>query len=86
MVIKDTFKSLKEFKNSNPQIDVVSVCTPTYYHFDHLKEIIELKPKLIFCEKPLTENFSTSKEILSLCRKRKYNFSCKFFKKMGSIY
>ena len=28
-----------------------------------------MKPKLIFCEKPLTENFSTSQEITSLCKK-----------------
>ena len=47
----------------------MSICTPTFCHYDHLKEIIELKPKLIFCEKPLTENFSTSQEITSLCKK-----------------
>ena len=68
--IKNTFKSLKEFKNSNPKIDVVSICTPTFCHYDHLKEIIELKPKLIFCEKPLTENFLKSQEITSLCKKK----------------
>ena len=58
------------FKNSNPKIDVVSICTPTFCHYDHLKEIIELKPKLIFCEKPLTENFLKSQEITSLCKKK----------------
>ena len=63
------YYSIKDLKNDISQIDVVSICTPTRYHFEHIKEIISLKPKLIFCEKPLSYNFETAKKIVKICKK-----------------
>ena len=62
------YYSIKDLKNDISQIDVVSICTPTRFHFEHIKEIISLKPKLIFCEKPLSYNFETAKKLLKYAK------------------
>lgn len=35
------------------EFDVISLCSPTTLHADHLAAAIALRPKAIFCEKPL---------------------------------
>ena len=44
-------------KNECP--DVVSICSPTTYHFDHFIKVINSNnpPKIIFLEKPVCESF-----------------------------
>lgn len=39
----------------NPEIDAVCVATPTAYHVDSVKAVVEAK-KPLFCEKPLADN------------------------------
>ncbi len=36
------------------QFDIVSICSPTLFHAEHLEAAIGLRPRLIFCEKPVT--------------------------------
>lgn len=36
------------------EVDIVSVCSPTALHASHLQEALALRPKLVFCEKPVT--------------------------------
>ena len=35
-------------------VDVVSLCSPTVLHAQHLKTVLDWQPKLLFCEKPIT--------------------------------
>ncbi len=39
---------------SEHTIDVVSICSPTSLHTQHLETALKWKPKLLFCEKPVT--------------------------------
>jgi predicted dehydrogenase len=40
--------------------DIVSICSPTALHASHLGAAIELRPRLIFCEKPVTPSVRES--------------------------
>jgi predicted dehydrogenase len=38
------------------RFDVIGICSPTTLHAEHLQAAIALRPRLIFCEKPVTPN------------------------------
>ncbi len=45
--------------------DVVSICSPTALHFDHLKRVLDARPRAVLCEKPLTTSRSESRAIVA---------------------
>ncbi len=50
--------------------DVVSICSPTAVHHEHLAQALALRPRVIFCEKPLTSNMTTATRLVRDCRER----------------
>lgn len=48
--------------------DVISICSPTALHEEHLAAAIALQPKLIFCEKALTSSAAESARVAERCR------------------
>lgn len=52
---------------SNPDIDIIDVCTPNIYHYDTLKKAIAAG-KHIYCEKPLCISSSQANEIANLAK------------------
>src|SRR4030065_60300 len=59
-----TDTDILNFRNEN--IDIISVCTPTETHFDILKQVLELKPKLVVAEKPFCSNLKEAEEISAI--------------------
>lgn len=53
---------------SDPEIDIVDICTPNYMHYDAIIKAAE-NGKHILCEKPLCDDIGRSREVL-LCAKR----------------
>ncbi len=51
-----------------PPIDVVSICTPSHVRIPVIEQALELRPKAIWCEKPLAESVAEGEEIVKLCR------------------
>lgn len=49
--------------------DVVSVCSPTSAHYRDVLAAIALKPRLIFCEKPVTSSVRETAELVERCEK-----------------
>lgn len=47
--------------------DVVSICSPIVLHADHMMAAIGMRPKLIFCEKPVTPALETTNRLVSVC-------------------
>ena len=47
--------------------DVVSICSPTPLHTRHVGEALRLGPRLIFCEKPLTDSAASTAELVHRC-------------------
>lgn len=60
---------IEEALNSGYQFDVVSICSPTPCHAHDLEIALRLRPKLIFCEKPLTTSIAASEGLVQECRK-----------------
>lgn len=58
------FKKLEDVKD----VDVISICTPDDYHLSSIKEALKLEPKLIFLEKPLSNDLAESEEIISISK------------------
>lgn len=77
----NTYTSIKKFKECNHKVDVVSICTPTKYRYEHLMQVAELNPKLIFCEKPLSENLENAKEIVKLCKSKSILLVVNYFRR-----
>ena len=50
------------------RFDVISLCSPTALHGEHLRAALALGPRLIFCEKPLSPSVAESERLVHLCR------------------
>jgi predicted dehydrogenase len=49
-------------------LDVVSVCTPTYLHRDHVVDAARIgDPDLIWCEKPIASGVTEAHEMIDAC-------------------
>ena len=50
-------------------LDLVSVCTPSYLHADHVVDAAEsaAEPGLIWCEKPIASSVSDAEEMVAVC-------------------
>jgi len=62
--VKYSFSSTPEVLSKQLSVDIVSICSPTHLHLEHLEQALLLKPKLVFCEKPLGSDTKSSREIL----------------------
>lgn len=67
--IKNKFLNIKEVITSKLDFDVVSICTPVSSHHKDVFEALKLKPKLIFCEKPLANKYNDAVDIKNMCNK-----------------
>lgn len=47
--------------------DVISICSPTTLHRQHIEQALALRPRVIFCEKPLTSDLTVSKQLVGDC-------------------
>lgn len=63
------FRSIEEALESGNQFDVISICSPTDCHAHDLETALRQKPKLIFCEKPLTTSVAETQRLVAECAK-----------------
>jgi len=52
------------------ELAVISICSPTDLHQDHLAQALKLRPRVIFCEKPLTTDVSAAEQLVKECREK----------------
>jgi len=65
------YKNIDDIKILN-KIDLVVVASPTETHFNIIKQVLLiLKPKIILCEKPFTDDFFKASILIRLCKKNK---------------
>lgn len=50
-------------------LDVVSVCTPSYLHHEHVLDAVrsQADPDVIWCEKPIASQVSAAEEMIAAC-------------------
>lgn len=53
------------------KIDVLSICSPTPFHYEMAKEALKHGLSAIFMEKPITMTVAQGKEIVSICHRKK---------------
>lgn len=66
--ISTGFSSMDEVVDSGIQFEVISICSPTACHAHDLEMSLRLKPKLIFCEKPVTTALAETERLVAECR------------------
>ena len=67
--IDKSFSTIEELVSKKIEIDVVSICSPTTFHGEHLDKALSLNPKLVFCEKPLYDDLNYAKSIVKKYKK-----------------
>jgi predicted dehydrogenase len=65
--IPKAFRTLEEAMGCGERFDVISICSPTGCHARDVRLALELKPKLIFCEKPVTDSLEQTESVVDAC-------------------
>lgn len=65
--VPNRFYSIDEALDSGNQFDVISICSPTYCHLHDVEMALLLKPKVIFCEKPVTPSVAETEKLTYKC-------------------
>lgn len=72
-------------------LDIVSVCTPTVFHRDHVIDTVEsgAEPNVIWCEKPIATSVSDAEEMTRICAENNIelvvNHSFRFTNKLQQL-
>lgn len=65
--------------------DVVSICSPTNMHREHIVQALELNPRVIFCEKPLTGEGDTASDIVDACQQQGVTLAVNYSRRWDPI-
>jgi len=68
---------------TNPDIDAVSICTPTVTHYEIAKQAIE-NGKHVLVEKPMTNTVDEAKELIHLSKKKHIKLTIGFVERFNS--
>jgi len=80
-------RSMLEAEN----LDVVSVCTPSYLHHDHVVDTARspAAPEVIWCEKPIASSVTDAEEMIQVCEETEtellINHSFRFTEKLRRL-
>lgn len=67
--VRQGFSSIDDALEADCKFDVISICSPTSTHAHDLQIALSLKPRLIFCEKPITTLLTDTERLVNECRK-----------------
>ncbi|HHI93318.1 MAG TPA: Gfo/Idh/MocA family oxidoreductase [Gammaproteobacteria bacterium] len=62
------FLSIDEVAGSHDVFDIISICSPTESHIHDLETAIQLSPKVIFCEKPISTSLFDAERLVNKCK------------------
>ena len=69
--IKESYPTSHDLGRQKGRSDVISICSPTSAHQADVDAALALRPRVIFCEKPLASNLKSAKHIISACDQAK---------------
>jgi predicted dehydrogenase len=72
------FRSLDDAVRSPERFDVVSICSPTESHARDLELALTLKPRLFFCEKPVTDSLARTEALVRQCARSKTHLAVNY--------
>lgn len=59
--------SVDQLTAGSYRFDVISICSPTHLHAAHFSTALALRPRLIFCEKPVTSSSAETRHWVEAC-------------------
>jgi predicted dehydrogenase len=65
--VEEGFGSIEEALASSRRYDVISICSPTATHDAAIEAAVAMKPRLIFCEKPVTPSLERTLAMSARC-------------------
>lgn len=65
--VGEGFGSIEDVAARESRFDVVSICSPTPCHARDLRTVLRLRPRLIFCEKPLARDATEAQALVHEC-------------------
>lgn len=66
--VPEGFSSVSTAIAAGASCDVVSICSPTESHAENLECLLgDMRPRLIFCEKPVTETVAKTARLVAHC-------------------
>lgn len=68
--VAEGYSDVGDLVNLRGRFDVVSLCSPTALHAEHLEQAIDLAPRLIFCEKPVTPEAASTARLVQACEQQ----------------
>jgi predicted dehydrogenase len=68
--VKKQATRLEELDATPGTFDVISICSPTPLHRQHVEQALCLQPRVIFCEKPLTSDVTDAEKLIAECEAR----------------
>ena len=69
--VPQSFASWRDMSQQIGAFDVISICSPTGVHYEDIKAALALKPRLIFCEKPVTLRVDQTENAVTDCANHK---------------
>jgi predicted dehydrogenase len=79
--IEDGFSDIDELLSIDYDFDIASVCAPTSEHANILRKLLSTPIKGVFCEKPISDNFATSKLLVDLYAQAGVPFAVNYFRR-----
>jgi predicted dehydrogenase len=76
--ISNGYDSINELAIKNIHFDVISICSPTHSHLADIDVALQLKPKLIFCEKPITSLVNNAEKLVEESKKLNILFAVNY--------
>lgn len=62
--VPDCYDNLPSLMADHADIDIISICSPNALHGSQLEAILAIRPKLVFCEKPLTDSVPLAEHVI----------------------
>lgn len=62
------FATLDEALAQGLRPQVISICSPTAAHAEHLAQALRMQPRALFCEKPVTPSVAQTQQWVEACR------------------
>jgi len=78
------FESIEDAVVAGKRFDVISICTPTIRHAQDLNMAIQMRPKLIFCEKPISNSVAESERLVNACENDKISIAINYSRRWDS--
>ena len=72
------YRSIEDASDSGSLFDVISICSPTDCHAHDIEIALRMKPKIIFCEKPITTSAAKTEQLIAECNRLNIFFAVNY--------